>query len=49
MKWVEDMTDEECKKYVEEAETDEWWKELVQSELADGITYRQIAFIFQNF
>ena len=49
MKWVEDMTDEECKKYVEEAETDEWWKRFVQLELQEGSTYRQIALFFQNF
>ncbi len=48
VKLVEDMTDEECRQYVEAGATDKWWKEFVQLELQEGSTYRQIAFALQN-
>ncbi len=49
VKLVEDMTDEECRKYCEEfAQEGAWQAHFMRSALADGDTYRQIAFALQN-
>ena len=50
VKLVEDMTDEECRKYCEEfAQEGAWQAHFMRSALANGDTYRQIAFVLQNF
>ena len=49
IKLVEDMTDEECRKYCEKtAQMGAALAHFMQAALADGDTYRQIAFSFQN-